>query len=239
MDTESLLRSLEVFGDRLFQLSKDQDDKDIESCPGWQLKNLVAHVGTVYGAVSAVINAGSLERPTSAFPSPPEKNVHNWAFGNYKGVLETLKLKNPNMPVWTWGRDQNVAWFVRRMTHETLLHMWDTETAVSDYSVIDGEIACDGINEYIDGALQFSANPKKIFEYPKGSIHLHRTDGLGEWLLENGEDGLIVRREHAKGDVAVRGDAMSLLLFLWGRNAGQLEIFGDEKTAGEWSALAP
>ena len=34
MDTESLLRSLEVFGDRLFQLSKDQDDKDIESCPG-------------------------------------------------------------------------------------------------------------------------------------------------------------------------------------------------------------
>ena len=114
-----------------------------------------------------------------------------------------------------------------------------TETAVSDYSVIDGEIACDGINEYIDGALQFSANPKKIFEYPKGSIHLHRTDGLGEWLLENGEDGLIVRREHAKGDVAVRGDAMSLLLFLWGRNAGQLEIFGDEKTAGEWSALAP
>ena len=66
MDTESLLISLEVFGDRLFQLSKDQDDKDIESCPGWQLKNLVAHVGTVYGAVSAVINGGSLERPTSA-----------------------------------------------------------------------------------------------------------------------------------------------------------------------------
>jgi hypothetical protein len=44
-----------------------------------------------------------------------------------------------------------------------------------------------------------------------------------------GRDGAYaVSREHAKGDVAARGSASDLLLFLWGRvSAERLEVFGD------------
>ena len=39
---------------------------------------------------------------------------------------------------------------------------------------------------------------------------------------------MVVTREHAKGDVAARGTASDLLLFLWGRvPATALEVFGD------------
>jgi len=239
MNTDSLLAYLEIFSTRLFEITDANEIKVVESCPGWQLKDLLAHIGMVYGAVAGVIEGESMERPETPFPTPPEEGIRLWTLENYGSMMEILKVNDPETPVWTWGREQNVAWFVRRMTHETLLHMWDAETAVTDHIAVDGEVACDGVDEYIDGALQFSANPKKVFKYPDGSIHLHRTDGSGEWLLENSEDGLVVRREHAKGDVAVRGNAMNLLLFLWGRNPDGLEIFGDANVAEEWASLAP
>ena len=239
MNTDSLLASIETFANRLFELSDGNEGEIVVACPGWKMKDLLAHIGIVYGAVAGVIEEGSLERPATPFPTPPDEEVHAWALGNYESMMGTLKTNDPSTPVWTWGKEQNVAWFVRRMTHETLLHMWDAETPVTDHITVDGEVACDGVDEYIDGALQFSANPKKVFKYPNGSIHLHRTDGSGEWLLENSEDGLLVRREHAKGDVAVRGNSMNLLLFLWGRNPDGLEIFGDVSVAKEWASLAP
>ena len=103
----------------------------------------------------------------------------------------------------------------------------------------DGDVACDGIDEYIDGALQHSMNPNKEFLYPDGSIHLHRTDGEGEWLIKPSGNKIIVTREHAKGDVAVRGSALALLLYLWGRDPQGLEIFGEPELAQAWGSLAP
>ena len=45
-------------------------------------------------------------------------------------------------------------------------------------------------------------------------------------------------REHAKGDVAVRGTASDLLLFLWGRLPGKnLEVLGDASLLGRYFEL--
>ena len=71
------------------------------------------------------------------------------------------------------------------MAHETLLHMRDVESIDGEFFEVDGDVACDGIDEYIDGALQHSMNPNKEFTYPDGSIHLHRIDGEGEWLINH------------------------------------------------------
>jgi hypothetical protein len=49
-----------------------------------------------------------------------------------------------------------------------------------------------------------------------------------------------VTREHAKGDVAVRGTASDLLLFLWGRLPGErLEVLGDASLVGRYFELVP
>jgi hypothetical protein len=45
-----------------------------------------------------------------------------------------------------------------------------------------------------------------------------------------------VRREHAKADVAVRGPASALELFLYNRRGPDgLEVFGDEAKAAAWT----
>jgi len=76
-------------------------------------------------------------------------------------------------------------------------------------------------------------------EYPTGSLHLHRTDGDGEWLISTVDGQLQVTREHSKGDAAVRGSAEGLLLYLWDRRRDGLECFGDEKVINHWAAITP
>ena len=239
MNSDSLLESLELFGNRMFTVAEGKDSEAIKECPEWSVSDLMAHVGIVYGWVTSIIESGSLERPTTPFPTPPEADEREWAMNRLSTLLRILRESDPVTPVWTFGKDQNVGFFVRRMTHETLIHMRDAESIVGEFIEVDGDVACDGIDEYIDGALQRSMNPNKEFLYPDGSIHLHRTDGEGEWLIEPSGSEIVVSRQHAKGDVAVRGSAISLLLYLWGREPQNLEIFGEPKIADAWGGLAP
>ncbi len=239
MDANRLLDSVELFGNRMFTVAEGKGSEPIVQCPGWSVDDSMAHVGRVYGAVTSVIESESLEKPRAPFPTPPENNHREWAMGKFSILLEVLSNSDPMTPVWTWGKDQDVGFFIRRMTHETLLHMRDVEFVIDEFIEVNGEVACDGIDEYIDGALQHSMNPNKEFFYPDGSIHLHRTDGEGEWLIKPLGNEIVITREHAKGDVAVRGNAIALLLYLWGRDPQDLEIFGEPELAQAWGSLAP
>ena len=51
------------------------------------------------------------------------------------------------------GKRSEYEVFIRRMAHETLLHMRDVESIDGEFFEVDGDVACDGIDEYIDGAL--------------------------------------------------------------------------------------
>ena len=67
------------------------------------------------------------------------------------------------------------------------------------------------------------------------TIHLHCTDGEGEWLVRLAPDGATVTREHAKGDVAARGTASDLLLLVWGRiTPDAVDVFGDAALLARW-----
>lgn len=63
-------------------------------------------------------------------------------------------------------------------------------------------------------------------------IHLHATDGEGEWLIRFDPGDVVVESGHAKGDAAVRGPAGDLLLWLYGRvPLDDLQAFGDPGAA--------
>jgi hypothetical protein len=94
-------------------------------------------------------------------------------------------------------------------------------------------LAVDGIDEYLEFFLP--AEPMKDL----GSIHLHTTDGPGEWLIKPGADGWTITREHAKGAVAVRATASDLLLLMWRRRSTEVaHVFGDKETLNRFLASA-
>ena len=70
----------------------------------------------------------------------------------------------------------------RRQAHETSVHRWDAEHCGGATTAIDPELASDGVDEYFDLVLRQHAGRHSI-SLPSGSLHLHCTDTLGEWLV--------------------------------------------------------
>ena len=103
-------------------------------------------------------------------------------------------------------------------------------------------LAADVIDEYLD---VFVGLQRTLSTAPGAgeTAHVHCTDTSGEWLLEFSAPGeRILRREHAKGDVAFRGPAEGLMLYVWGRlpaDEAGVEIVGDTSLAARWTELAP
>ena len=95
---------------------------------------------------------------------------------------------------------------------------------VEEPAPVERELAVDGIQEFFD---LIPIRPGSDVRGNGESIHLHCTDGDGEWLARLEPDGLRVTREHAKGDVAARGSASDLLLLIWGRERPAVDVFGE------------
>ena len=240
MDLDFYSDVVEREGNRLLEAAAGDLAAPVAACPGWDVARLVGHVGQVHGWIAATVRSASTEPPRHGSPDLPEPaDTLGWGRDQLVGLVDALRNAQTGTPTWTWAEPRVVDFFHRRMAHETLVHRYDVEHAVGELTPIDPDLAADGVDELIFVGLQSSANPDKQFSYPSGSLHLHRTDGDGEWLLRVDDGSLVATREHAKGDVAVRGAAADLLLYLWGRGGQNLEVFGDPLLAEAWSNAAP
>ena len=83
---------------------------------------------------------------------------------------------------------------------------------------LDPALAVDGIDEFL---ACFLANARERAAARRVSVHLHCTDereGDGEWTVRPATaSGVVVTRDHAKADAALRGEANDLLMVLWRR----------------------
>jgi uncharacterized protein (TIGR03083 family) len=216
-------------------------DAPVAACPGWTVGTILGHVGRVYRSVSLHIERRATEViPSSEIPRPPAgEDLHEWYASGLERVVAALGGIDADEPVWSWSPQQNGAFYHRRMAHETAVHRWDAQAAHGNAQPFDSDLAADGIDELYRLLLQ---NPARgpITNLPTGSLHLHRTDGDGEWTVRNVDGVIVTTVEHGKGDAAVRGTASDLLVFAWNRGVPEsLVIFGDDTVARAWSALAP
>ena len=125
--------------------------------------------------------------------------------------------------MWSCTGDQTAGFWSRRQANEVAVHRWDAELAAGDPTPIDNELAADGVDERLDMLRLFDA-----ITGTGETIHLHCTDIDGEWVVTLSDEGPRTERVHAKSDVAVRGTASDLDLFVCGRvDATAFEVFGD------------
>jgi len=215
-------------------------DRDIEFLDDWSVRDLVAHLGAVYSFIVANTTelSDEVQQAGAEAKAPDGDAIIDWFAERRATLLATLGALDPTADAWTFMGMQPAVFWQRRMTHETGVHRWDIEAAVHGPDAvdpIDPDMATDGIEEYLVFGLRDRGRT-----YPADSLHLHRTDGPGEWMLAADENGkLLVTHEHGKGDAAVRGSASDLLMWLWGRPVEGVEIFGDQAVADTWQSLAP
>lgn len=187
----------------------------VPSCPGWTVAELVAHAGRVHRHKLALLRAASTRPPDLPQPpSPPAGDaLIGWFLDGLSQLAELLAATDPDAPAWSWAGDHRVGFWRRRMAHETALHRWDAEAAASRAGPLDAELAADGIDEYFEVFMRV----QPPYGGPRGTLHVHRLDGPGEWLVHLRPGRPLVERGHARAQAALRGTASDLLLVLWRR----------------------
>ncbi len=224
-------------------------DAPVPSCEGWTMGDLVWHIGEVWDFWGLVVREQITDvdvlRQQPDLPRPSDDLLMTWVAASRVAVHNTLVDTPPDTEVWTWtGQNRDVQWVRRRMAHETAVHRWDAERVVGDPYRIPIAMAADGIEEFLQ---YFAARGRS--EPLGGTVHLHCTDTdrdvatgsddiskvNGEWMINRLDaDGIDFEPTHAKGDTAIRGRASDLLLWLWGRDAGPVEVLGDADLAARF-----
>jgi uncharacterized protein (TIGR03083 family) len=242
------IASVQSDSDRIVKALASNRDATIPWCGEWTVKDCALHVGGLHHVVADVI-AG---RPTANFglfktlnpPKATDPALGQWISEGTATLVEQLKTTAVDEPCWTfWSEVPTVAFWPRRTTHETAVHRWDVERGAGiDIAPIDPALAADGVDEYLD---VFVGMTRGLHATPGAgeTVHVHCTDTAGEWLLTLPDTGTrTLTREHAKGDVAFRGPAEGLLLYLWGRLSSEeagVELVGDAAFASTWRDLVP
>ncbi len=236
MDTPDLMAALSQSGHALADAAAGHLDQRVPTCPDWTVADLVGHLAGVQGFWTALLD-GNTPQGVSLPPRPPDSELLDWFRAGVDGLVALLGPLDPAAPQWNWsGRSQTVGWVQRRMTHESVMHSWDGRNAVGTALPIGTDVAVDGIDEFLD---VFVAARAERMTGPVETVHVHVTDGEGEWLLTTGQGATSLDRMHAKGDVAVRGPASDLLLALWSRpRSDQVEVIGDASVLDRLLAAA-
>lgn len=214
-------------------------DAPVVSCPGWDMRDLAWHISEAWRFWADVVDERLTDvdelrsRPQPAQPS--DGVLVDWMSVSLNRIYMLLDSTPADTRVWTWtGADQDIWWVRRRLAQETAVHRWDAERTIGDAYEIPIAVAADGIDEY----LQWFATRGRTTSIG-GTAHIHCTDtdradvGVdGEWTIHRlDEHGIDHDRSHQKSDVAIRGRARDVLLWLWGRDAGPVELIGDPQIA--------
>jgi uncharacterized protein (TIGR03083 family) len=199
----------------------------VPGCPGWSVHDLVLHTGEVHRFWRQIAER-RLQDPRDvdrALNEPGDGPLLEWFRDGVARLADTIEHADGTEPIWSWSAQKNIAFMQRRMPQETAVHRWDAESAAGSELPIEPELARDGIDEFLE---IFMPAEESSFDGHGESIHLHQTDGGGEWVLELGPERVDVERGHRKGDAAVRGPGSDLLLMLWRRiPLSSVEVIGD------------
>ncbi|MFL6242596.1 MAG: maleylpyruvate isomerase family mycothiol-dependent enzyme [Acidimicrobiia bacterium] len=227
MDYGDYISALRSNGNAAARAARDIPmETTVPSCPEWTLRDLAHHLGSHHRWVE-----GNLDQPPDgkAFKRseepPGDEAIPDWLAAGAEMLATKLAATDPAKPCWTWVPfDDSVGFWARRTAHETAMHRWDAQNAGAPADAVDAELAADGVDEYLGILDAFRGR-----RFPEaGSIHLHSTDTPGEWLVQLDAEGIQLTREHAKGDVAVRGPASDVLLVLMGRKTmDAVDVFGE------------
>lgn len=152
VDTDFYLRSIESDAATMLGIGRSVPlDTAVPSCPGWTLRDLFVHTGTVHRHKTEVVRGGWLdERPPDA-DGPNGRDVLEWFIEGVEEMVDLFESVDLSGPSWTWCDHQHPsAWWVRRMAHETAIHRADAELTAGHVPTLEAELALDGVDEILD-----------------------------------------------------------------------------------------
>jgi uncharacterized protein (TIGR03083 family) len=196
----------------------------VAGCPGWDLRQLVVHLGRTHRWATAALR--STEQPAYP-PRPDDGRLAPWFAEGGAALVRALRSVDPARPCWSFSPGTGTAAFwVRRQAHETAVHRWDAQHALGRADPLDACLAADGLDEVA-----------RVF-YPR-QVATGRREPLGTAVTLRPDDAgepVVLGEGTPVADVS--GPAEDLLLALWRRRPGDdlvrdgtLRVDGDRDAA--------
>lgn len=214
----------------------------VPTCPGWTVREVLWHLGSVYRAALSWLVDGRSPRERQHDPAESESALEYLGSG-FDALRTELAARAPDEHAASWWpADTTCGFWRRRMTHETTIHRVDIETCSAEHvSTVDEDIALDGIDEVL--TLWFGQRLSMMgLAGTRDCLVAVRTGGH-DWLARAGPGKTRAWRcsetDAECADVAVHGEPAEVYLWLWGRAApGTVTVVGpDEDAAGQLWAL--
>jgi uncharacterized protein (TIGR03083 family) len=218
-------------------------DIDVPTCPGWTLVDLYHHLGSVHRWQLAQVDApdpSELQPPPKVEPPTDPEDLVDWLLDGVDQLADRLEVVGPEHPTASWFGPRPAAFWARRAAHETAVHRWDAEAAVTSPRPFEPAQGVDILDELFEVFVPRRLD-RQPWPDPPATLHLHATDVEGdvggEWMVRLAGSAVEVEHAHGKGDVAVRGPASDLALVMFGRlPIARLEVFGDPGLIDRWHA---
>jgi uncharacterized protein (TIGR03083 family) len=209
----------------------------VPSCPDWDLRELVAHLGRVQRFWAGVIRRGE-----DVEPQDPDESLRPgagddlvaWFRAGTEELLAAVAEAPPGRPAWTWWEAPRSAGAIaRHQVQEAAVHRWDAEVAAGRApSPLDPAVAADALDEF----LHISAvELQRWTPWTGGSgvVELAPTDVAGTRWAVLGDGGPVPATEvPGPPDATLAAPASDLLLLLYRRvPLAGVTVTGDEALA--------
>jgi uncharacterized protein (TIGR03083 family) len=215
----------------------------VPGCAGWTMADLVSHVAVVYLHKVTVMRTGEWPEqwPPPALADEAPVPLLERGYGQ---LTAEFSSREPTAPAPTWyDPDQTVAFWIRRMAQETVIHRIDAEQAAGlPVTAVSTNLAVDGVDEVLRVCLGYGSVswPDEFAQIQGG--HLAGQDNQDTITVVAGPATWTVRpspREVLISDgatdnprVTIEAAPDPMLRWLWGRAShDQVRVTGDQAWA--------
>jgi uncharacterized protein (TIGR03083 family) len=242
VDVDALIDQLDRHGHGLADTaSAVGEHAAVPTCPGWDVRALLAHTGMVQRWASENVRNGQARPGDPAeLHQAPEAGIVEWFREGHADLVAALTAAPGDLEAMTFlaGAGPARHFWARRQAHETTVHHADAAAAAGAVPEIDPVLALDGIGELLEGF--YGRRGGKLRADPPITVRVAPFDFELSWTVQIGPESRTVTRD-ADGpvDCTLRGAAADLYLYLWNRSpAGPVEVDGDERATEVWRELA-
>jgi uncharacterized protein (TIGR03083 family) len=238
MDIAEHIKSLERDG-RLLAAAAEAagPDAPVPTCPGWQVRDLLRHTGTVHRWATAFVVLGHTSyQPDGGEPDLDGDELLAWFRNGHASLVAALSTAPAGLECWTFmSAPTPLAFWARRQAHETAVHRIDAESAVGpQLSSLGAEFAADGIDELLR-AFHSRSRSRVRTDAPK-TLRIRATDTGDVWTSRLSEDApRTTSGDQGPADCELSGPAELLHPVLWNRlPLSAVTVVGETALARLW-----
>jgi uncharacterized protein (TIGR03083 family) len=196
----------------------------VPTCPGWTMGDLVFHVAEVYLHKVTVMRTGQWPEQ---WPPPGQAHQAELAMLGraYGELIAEFRTRQPTDPTPTWyDPDETVAFWIRRMAQETVVHRIDAELAAGlPVTPVPDDLAVDGVDEILKRFLGYDAEALARVEGDhlagdSGQDTITVLAGQTAWTVRPSPHEVVVTDGPGENPrVVIQAAPDPMLRWLWGR----------------------